>query len=161
MGFGVVSSPFAACADSGRRTGAVGEFAPHRKQSVTHNAHLRAPWGVQDHHKLRIWRLAGELAAADRFPSRGYAELKSHIISAAESIHHTIAEGCGAESPKEFARFLSISIKSDRELESELEMARRYRILSEARWRVLTEETIRIRRMTYALRKRVLAADSE
>jgi hypothetical protein len=46
-----------------------------------------ATCGMQDPRKLRIWRLACELAVAvraatDRFPKRGYAELKSQIITA-------------------------------------------------------------------------------
>ena len=36
-------------------------------------------------------------AAAERFPKRGYAELKEQMITAAESIGNTIVEGCGAE----------------------------------------------------------------
>lgn len=120
---------------------------------------------MQDHRKLEIWNRSCSLAvavraAADRFPKRGYAELKEQMISAAESVAHTIVEGCGADTQKEFARFLSMSIKSNRELEGELETARRNRVLLEDDHRRLTDETVLIRKKTYTLRKKVLGSDS-
>jgi four helix bundle protein len=116
---------------------------------------------MQDHHKLEIWKMACALtidlrAAADRFPKRGYAELKAQLISAAESMAENIVEGCGAESQKEFARFLSMSIKSNRELEGELEIAHGYHILTERDWQALTNYTVLIRKKTYTLRNKVL-----
>jgi len=104
---------------------------------------------MQDHRKLEIWNRSCSLAvrgAAELFPKRGYAELKQQMISAAESMAHTIVEGCGADTQKEFARYLGLSIKSNRELEGELEMARRSRILSDDNCRLLTDETILIRK---------------
>jgi four helix bundle protein len=116
---------------------------------------------MQDHRKLQIWRMACSLcidvrAAVNRFPKRGYAELKEQMITASESIANTIVEGCGAESNKEFARFLAMSIKSNRELEGQLELAYGYHILSEQRWHTLSEYTVLIRKKTYTLRTKVL-----
>lgn len=71
---------------------------------------------------------------------------------------HTIAEGCGSDSQKEFARFLSMSIKSATEVESEFELAYDYGIVAEERYRFLAGETMTIRRKTFALRKKVLEA---
>jgi four helix bundle protein len=65
--------------------------------------------------------------ATNRLPRRGYSELKSQLIRAAESVVHTIVEGCGAVSQKEFARFLEMAIKSSMELEGELVTVRAYR----------------------------------
>jgi len=118
---------------------------------------------MQDHRKLEIWKMAcllaiGVRAATDRFPKRGYAELKEQLISAAESIANTIVEGCGAETQKEFARFLQVSIKSNREVEGELAMAYGYRIVSEKRWQALTDYTVLLRKKTYTLRKKVLSS---
>ena len=98
-------------------------------------------------------------AATELFPKRGYAELKEQMVSAAESIANTIVEGCGADTQKEFARYLGLSIKSNRELEGELELARRNRILSDDAYGRLTDETILIRKKTYTLRKKVLGSD--
>jgi len=120
---------------------------------------------MQDHRRLEIWNRACALAvavraAADRFPRRGFGELKEQMISAAESVAHTIVEGCGADTQKEFARYLGLSIKSNRELEGELELARRNHILLAEDHRLLTDETVLIRKKTYTLRKKVLDSDS-
>jgi hypothetical protein len=74
----------------------------------------------------------------------------------AESVPFNIVEGCGADTNKEFARFLGISFKSTMELEAELQMARDCRVLSQRDWQQLTRETIEIRRMLWGLRKKVL-----
>ena len=55
----------------------------------------------------------------------------------------------------EFARFLTISIKSATELEGQLEQARMYEILSESDWHSLTAETVGTRRMLCGLRNKV------
>ena len=82
--------------------------------------------------------------------------MKDQIHRSAESIVNNIVEGCGAATDPEFARFLSMSIKSAIELEGQLEMARGYEILADAAWRQLAEETVQIRRMLFGLRKSVL-----
>jgi four helix bundle protein len=116
---------------------------------------------MQDYHTLDIWKRSRVQAvkvrtATERFPRSGYAELKSQMSSAAESIVFNIVEGCGAYSQKEFARFLGITIKSAYELESQLELASDYGILSTAHLESLANETIEIRKMTYRLREKVL-----
>jgi four helix bundle protein len=116
---------------------------------------------MQDFRKLRVWERAHMHAinvrgATRLIPRRGYASLKSQIISSAESIPFNIVEGCGADPPKEFARFLDISIKSSSELEYQLLLARDNGVLPTRAWQVLTKETIEIRRMLCVLRRRVL-----
>jgi four helix bundle protein len=117
---------------------------------------------VQSFRKLHVWRRAHAHAVNVRrvtntFPRFGYSDLKAQIRRSAESVPFNIVEGCGADSNKEFARFLGISIKSTMELEGQLQMARDDGILSYKRWRELTEETIEIRKMLWGLRKKVLA----
>ena len=96
--------------------------------------------------------------ATNRFPRRGYGELKSQLISAAESVAHTIVEGCGAVSQEEFARFLEMAIKSNMELEGELLMVRAYRLLSTADLDALESRTIDVRKSVISLRKKVIAS---
>ena len=67
-----------------------------------------------------------------------------------------IVEGCGAVTNKDFARFLDMSIKSANEVEFRLLEARDLGLLGQKQWRPLTDETIEIRKMTYAYRKKVL-----
>jgi four helix bundle protein len=79
------------------------------------------------------------------------------MTTAAESVVFNIVEGCGASSPKEFARFLDIAIKSTTELESQLELARDYGILSRPTWEFLSTDTMDVRKMLSGLRNKVLA----
>jgi four helix bundle protein len=118
---------------------------------------------MQDHRKLRVWRQALDLAiearrATRQYPRVGYASLQSQTTRAAESVVLTLVEGCGANSQREFARFLDIAIKSSTELEAQLELAREYGVLSETKWETLTRSAISVRRQLCTLRARVLDA---
>lgn len=119
---------------------------------------------MQDFRKLHVWKRAHRFAidvreATSKFPRTGYSALKAQITAAAESIATNIVEGCGAATRKEFARFLDISIKSATEVEDELELARDYKVLPLRTWQTLAKEVVEIRKMLFALRRAVLAAD--
>lgn len=116
---------------------------------------------MQDYRKLRVWRHAHDLALAIRaatraFPANGYGSLQSQMVRAAESIVFNVAEGCGAPSQREFARFLGISIKSTFELQAECDLAKDYAVLSLPAWEQLSAAVTSVRRMLFALRKKVL-----
>jgi four helix bundle protein len=81
-------------------------------------------------------------------------------VRAAEAIPTNIVEGCFAASPKEFARFLDISIKSTGEVEYQLHLAHDYGVLSVERHTLLTTATVEVRRMLVGLRKKVLTPPS-
>ena len=68
----------------------------------------------------------------------------------------TIVEGCGADTNKEFARFLDMSIKSANETEGHLLTSRDLDLIRPDIWEKHTNETIEIRKMTYGYRKQVL-----
>ncbi len=91
----------------------------------------------------------------DKFPKRGYSRLKDQIIRSAESVPFNIAEGCGADSNKEFARFLDISIKSATELEYQLQLTLDYQIITDRQWKRLSKQTVDTRRMLCGLKKRL------
>ena len=67
-----------------------------------------------------------------------------------------VVEGCGASSPKDFARFLDHSIKSSSELESQLELARDYGVLGNRQYQQLAAETVAIRRMICGYRSKLI-----
>ncbi len=118
---------------------------------------------MQDYRQLRVHAKAhalaiGVRAATRTFPLTGYASLKAQMTRAAESIAFNIVEGCGAASQREFARFLDIGIKSTMELESQLSLAKDYRVLTHQAWEQLTGETVDARRMLFGLRAKVLAS---
>ena len=69
-----------------------------------------------------MWQRAHALAIAIHklahpFGRAGYAHLRGQLARAADSIESNIVEGCGADTNKEFARFLDMSIKSANETE--------------------------------------------
>jgi four helix bundle protein len=113
---------------------------------------------VSDFRKLRVWQKALALAlSVDRVCKkiRGaqYASLRSQLIRAATSIPANIAEGRRHESEKEFARFLRYAVSSSSELESHLIFAHGSEVISEEDFRSLVSQTIRVRKMLYALLK--------
>ena len=119
---------------------------------------------MQSFRRLRVWERAHQFALEVRrvtqsFPRSGYAELKSQLVSAAESIATNIVEGAAAATCKEFARFLDISVKSTSEVEYQLQLALDYGILPANKWRALSDEVVQIRRMLCGLRRAVLEAD--
>ena len=72
---------------------------------------------MRDFKRIKAWQRAHALAIelhkrTKRFPRAGYARLRAQLTGAADSIKDTIAEGCGAATNKDFARFLDMAIKS-------------------------------------------------
>jgi len=121
---------------------------------------------MQDYRRLLVWKKAHAHVlnvrdATSRFPRSGYANLKMQLMNSCESIPFNIVEGCGATTQAEFARFLSISIKSASETEYQLELARDYTVMKTAEWEKLSSSTIEIRKMLCGLRKKVLNEDGD
>src|SRR5687767_625966 len=105
------------------------------------------------------WRKAHQLALSTRrsvsnFPRTGYASLRSQITSSAESVVFNIVEGCGANGPRELARFLDISVKSTMELEYQLSLSMDYGVIDLVEGRALQGEVVDTRRMLFGLKKR-------
>jgi four helix bundle protein len=95
--------------------------------------------------------------AVEKFPRNRFGQLKSQLTRAADSIAANIVEGCGSTSQREFARFLAIAIKSASEAEYHLLAALHRGALSLEEHDRLCDEVTRIRKMLFALRKKVLA----
>jgi four helix bundle protein len=72
-----------------------------------------------------------------------------------------IAEGCGKQSNRELARFLDIAMGSAKELDYQLLLARDVGVLSTLRHEKLSREAEEVRRMLYALTKKVRASAEE
>jgi len=121
-----------------------------------------ALWCMQEFKKLLVWRRAHAFAlrvhdAVEKFPRNRFGQLKSQLTRAADSIAANIVEGCGSTSQREFARFLAIAIKSASEAEYHLLAALHRGALSLEEHDRLCDEVTRIRKMLFALRKKVLA----
>ena len=119
---------------------------------------------VSDFKKLHVWQKGHALSlCVDRVCKkiRGaqYASLRSQLFRAATSIPANIAEGRRQESEKEFARFLRYALNSSSELEYHLILAHDTQAISEDDFRSLVTQTIRVRKMLYALLKRLAGTD--
>src|SRR5215471_5591663 len=116
---------------------------------------------MQDFRHIRAWQRAHALfiaidKATRNFARQRHANLRGQLTRAADSIGSNIVEGCGADTNREFARFLGMSIKSANEVEFRLLEARDLDLLDHPTWQGFTDETIVIRKMIFGYRKRVL-----
>ena len=85
---------------------------------------------VRSYRDLLVWQLGTKIALAiyrqtTSFPREELYGLTSQLRRAAVSIPSNIAEGQGRRSPREFVNFLSIAYGSVREVETQVEIARR------------------------------------
>ena len=104
---------------------------------------------------LEVWKSAIALVkeiyqATARFPSSEIYGLTNQIRRAAVSIPSNIAEGQGRISPKEFRQFLSISIGSLAEMETQLIIAKEINYLAQEELNPLLLKIDHIRKMAKA-----------
>jgi four helix bundle protein len=120
---------------------------------------------VQNYKTLRFWQRAHALTIALNKLTvcfeRGHANLRSQLTRAVDSIATNVVEGCGASTKREFARFLDIAIKSANETEYHLLSARDRNLVPPDLWQKHTAETIEIRKMIFAYRKRLIDDPTE
>jgi four helix bundle protein len=88
------------------------------------------------HKKLVAWQKAIDLTIAlyhltDSFPKEHLFNLSSQIRRAALSVASNIAEGAARQTKKEFANFLHIAQASLSELDTQLEVAKRLKLLED------------------------------
>jgi len=111
---------------------------------------------MQDYRNLDVWQRAMGLAEVcysitNGFPQREQYGLASQLRRSAVSIPSNIAEGCGRDSPREFARFLRIAYGSGCELGTQIELARRAGLGDQAALASAATEAERVRRMLTGL----------
>ena len=121
---------------------------------------------MTDFKKLHVWQKAHALAlsvdrACKRMRGSQYASLRNQLFRAATSIPANIAEGRRQSSEKEFRRFLTIALNSSSELEYHLILARDTKVIPESEFISLITQTITVRKMLYALIRRIGVADPE
>lgn len=115
--------------------------------------------------KLDIWLDGVELAdtvysLTDSFPRPEVYGLASQMQRAAVSVPSNIAEGSGKGSDRDFARFLSISLGSLFELETQVEIAYRRGYISTENYYSLLPKVESLQKRIYNLRVH-LAPDME
>lgn len=108
---------------------------------------------------LKVWQLSVDFVTSiyqltTQFPSDEKFGLSSQIKRSAVSIPSNIAEGSGRGSNKEFARFLSISLASSYEIETQLIVANRLNFLTETIVQEITKKLHEIQKMIFSLHKK-------
>jgi four helix bundle protein len=108
--------------------------------------------------ELAVWQKSIDLAefvyklTAD-FPIEERFGLQSQIKRCVVSIASNIGEGAGRNSKNEFRHFLSISLGSSYELETQLILASRFNYINKESLEVVVEKLIEVQKMIIGLSK--------
>jgi len=104
---------------------------------------------------LTIWKRSFELVdmvyeLSKDLPSDEKYGLTSQIRRSAVSIPSNIAEASGRKTDKEFARFLEIALGSAFELETQLLIVQKRKMLDQEKLETIISELVQIQKMIYS-----------
>jgi four helix bundle protein len=107
---------------------------------------------MHNYRELKIWQRSMDLCenvymATANFPKEERFGLTSQIKDCATSIPSNIAEGAGRNTNKQFRHFLEFSMGSDNELQTRIELARRFKYIEDASAFALIDEALQIFKM--------------
>lgn len=113
---------------------------------------------MKTHHDLDVWNKSITFVTTiykvtEGFPKTEVYGLTNQIRRSAVSIPSNLAEGAGRTSIKEFAQFLSITLGSVAELETQLIVSNNLGFLTKDIFDSLLQDLISIRKMTIGLKK--------
>lgn len=111
---------------------------------------------VRSFRDLEVWQAAMDLAdfiydATRDFPKEETYGLSSQLRRAAVSVASNIAEGSARNNTKELMQFIYISRGSLAELETQCELARRRKFMTDEIYNQITKQSQRIGQMTARL----------
>ena len=117
---------------------------------------------MRDFKELKVWQKAHRFVLdlykhTRNFPSDERFGLTAHLRRSASSIPSNIAEGCGREGEREFARFLSIAAGSASESEYQLLLARDLGYLQSDTHQKLDDQVNQVKRMLNSLLHKLTA----
>lgn len=115
---------------------------------------------VRDFQDLLVWQKAMTLAediyrVTGGFPSSEVFGLTQQLRRAAVSIPSNIAEGHGRAGDHDFPRFLRMALGSTNEIQTQIELARRFRYLSDAEHTPIHAALVEIRKMLHGLLRKL------
>ena len=113
-----------------------------------------------DYRNYKVWQKSHQLVLCvypitSSFPKSEQFNLVTQINRACLSIPTNIAEGCGRETQKEFARFLYISSGSAHELEYLIMVSTELNFISKEDSKKLLKEIDEIKKMLFSLIKTI------
>ncbi len=109
--------------------------------------------------ELKVWHKSIDLAVevykvVAAFPAPEKFNLVSQMQRAAVSVPSNIAEGCGRHSDPAFDSFLSISLGSSYELETQAIISQKLGFIEESAFHHLQHQIVEVQKMTYGLLNR-------
>ena len=115
---------------------------------------------MRDFRRLQVWEKSHGLTLriyelTAQFPREEIYGLTSQIRRACASIPTNIAEGCGRESPADFARFLQIAMGSASETEYLILLAHDLKYINVDQYTELVDVVIYIKKMLINLQKNI------
>ena len=115
---------------------------------------------MRDFKRLQVWEKSHGLTLriyelTAQFPREEIYGLTSQIRRACASIPTNIAEGCGRESPADFARFLQIAMGSASETEYLILLAHDLKYINVDQYTELVDVVIYIKKMLINLQKNI------
>ncbi len=111
---------------------------------------------MKDFRSLKVWQRGHELTlsvykATLSFPREEIYGLVSQLRRAVSSVPANIAEGCGCNGNREFARFLGIALRSASETEYHLLLTRDLGYLDIKTYEELNNQVTEVKRMLTGL----------
>jgi four helix bundle protein len=109
---------------------------------------------IHNFKELQVWQKSIDLAVfayelTAKFPKEEKFGLVSQIQRSAVSVPLNIAEGCGRVSSKELQHFLSVSMGSSFEMETQMILANRFGYISEQELTVFSNSSTPIQKMLF------------
>ena len=124
-----------------------------RKDKIMRDFKQLKVWQKAHASTLDIYRMSKDFPEDERFG------LTSQLRRAAVSVPSNIAEGCGRQTDRELANFLSIAAGSASEVEYQLLLAKELDYINGELHRTLDEQINEIKRMLNSFIKKVSAAN--
>ena len=115
---------------------------------------------IKSHKDLLVWQKGIKLCkniykVTDKFPTSEMYGLSSQMRRSAVSISSNIAEGGSRNTTKDFLHFLSISLGSVSELETQIEISNELSFIDEVQYRDLNTQLTEISKMLVGLIKKL------
>ncbi|TPN88795.1 four helix bundle protein [Aquimarina algicola] len=115
---------------------------------------------MNKYQELNIWKKSMDLveqvySLSKSLPDEEKFGLISQIKRSSVSIPSNIAEGAGRNSNKEFIHFLSIANGSTTELETQLILIQRLKLVTKDKINIVLQLCVEIKKMNYALQKSI------
>ena len=115
---------------------------------------------MHNYRELKIWKSAIEISLVvykliEQFPEIEKYNLSSQIRRSAVSVPSNIAEGAGRNSDKDFLRFLGIAQGSAFELQTQIIIAYKLKLIKELEFETINDSLDELEKMIWGFQKKL------